>query len=112
MHADGHYGELLHRDVLRLGEQIDAWGAVRNANVLGMRYEKLWDNLDVLSEFVGFQIKMPPQTRRSFSEMNPDIVALARKSYRDVDEREAALPDYFHSLRTDFHIRHELRARV
>ena len=45
-----------------------------------------------------------------FLRLNPDIVSLVRKNYRDVDEREAALPDYFRSLRS--HIRHELRARV
>ena len=97
MHARGGYDELLHTDVLRISEQIDAWSHARNADILGMRYESLWDNVDVLSEFVGFEVKLPARTERSFAEMDTDIVALARHSYRELDLREARLPDYFHS---------------
>lgn len=49
--------ELLQRDVLRIGEQIEAWATVRNANVLGIRYTALWDKIDILNRFVGFQVR-------------------------------------------------------
>jgi hypothetical protein len=101
MHADGAYDELLHRDVLRLGEQIDAWRAVRGAEVLGLRYETLWDHTDVLSEFVGFPVTLPHRKQRGFADMDPETVALARASYEELDVRVSRLPDYFRSSHAD-----------
>jgi hypothetical protein len=97
LHADGPYDELLHRDVLRLGEHIDAWRAVGNADVLGLRYETLWDHARVLSDFVGFPVQLPARKVRSFADMSPHTVALARASYEDLDMRVSRLPDYFFS---------------
>jgi hypothetical protein len=95
MHANGTYGELLQRDVLRLGEQIDAWPALRGANILGMRYAGLWDNLRILSEFSGLSLTLPPWVERNFLDINPAIVAIARENYREQDMKESRLPDYF-----------------
>jgi hypothetical protein len=101
MHANGTYEELLQRDVLRIGEQIEAWPALRNADVLGMRYAALWDNLNVLSEFVGLPVTLPPWVERNFQDINPAIVSIARENYREQDMKEARLPDYFLSLQCD-----------
>jgi hypothetical protein len=97
MHANGAYGELLQRDVLRLGEHIDAWRAVRDADVLGLRYETLWDHVDVVSDFVGFRVTLPRRVVRGFTDMCPETVALARASYEELDMRVSRLPDYFFS---------------
>jgi|GEM_PF-2425102 len=100
MHADGGYRELLHRDVLRIGEQIEAWSAVRNASVLGIRYTALWDKIDVLNGFVGFRVRLPPRIERNFMDINPAIVAIVRENYRELDMKEAGLPDCFLSSQT------------
>jgi hypothetical protein len=98
MHANGDYHELLQRDVLRIGEQIEAWPAAKNANILGMRYATLWANVDILSQFVGFSVNLPPWVERNFLDIDPTIVAIVRENYREPDEKEARLPDYFFSL--------------
>lgn len=95
MHACGPYKEMIQRDVLRIGEQLEAWPAVRNANVLGLRYASLWDNIDKLSEFVGFEVTLPHRIERNFQDIDPAIVAMARENYRQPDILEARLPDYF-----------------
>lgn len=95
MHARGAYNEMLHRDVLRLGERIEAWPAVRNANILGLRYATLWDNLGLLSDFVGFEVGLPARVERNFLDIDPAIVAMARKNYQELDLQESRLPDYF-----------------
>jgi hypothetical protein len=95
MHARGSYNEIIQRDILGIGEQIEAWPAVRNANVLGLRYAALWDNVDKLSEFVGFQVTLPKRIERNFRDINPAIVAMVRENYRELDRLEAYLPDYF-----------------
>jgi hypothetical protein len=101
MHANGDYRELLQRDVLRIGEQLAAWRAVRNLDVLGMRYAALWDNVDILSNFVGFRVPLPSRIERNFLDLNPAIVAIARENYRALDRKEARLPDYFYSLQSE-----------
>lgn len=100
MHANGTYEELLQRDVLRLGEQIEAWPALRDVNILGLRYASLWGNLNVLSEFVGLPITLPPWVERNFDDINPAIVSIARENYREQDRKESLLPDYFLSAAT------------
>jgi hypothetical protein len=100
MHADGSYGELFQRDVLRIGEQIEAWSGVRNANVLGIRYSALWDKIEILNRFVGFDVRLPPWIERNFMDINPAIVAIVRENYRELDMKEADLPDHFLSSRS------------
>lgn len=95
MHAWEPYREIVQRDVLRIGEQIKAWPAARNANVLGLRYGMLWDNIDRLSEFVGFPVILPERRERNFSDINPALVAMVRENYRELDRLEAQLPEYF-----------------
>lgn len=95
MHARGPYSEIIQRDVLRIGEQIEAWSSVRNANVLGLRYAMLWDNVDRLSEFAGFPVILPERRERNFLDINPALVAMVRENYRELDRLEAQLPDYF-----------------
>ncbi len=95
MHARGTYHEIIQRDVLQIGEQIEAWRAVRNANVLGLRYSTLWDNIDRLSEFVGFPVTLPERRERNFLDINPALIAMVRENYREPDRLEAQLPDYF-----------------
>jgi hypothetical protein len=95
MHASGPYKEILQRDVLRIGEQIDAWPTVHSANVLGLRYAALWENVEKLSEFVGFRVSLPERIERKFLDINPAIVAMVRENYRELDHLEAQLPDYF-----------------
>jgi hypothetical protein len=97
MHADGGYDELLQRDVLRLGEQLEAWSAVRNLDVLSMRYSTLWDHAQILNQFVGFNVPLPLKRERNFLDLHPSIIAIARENYAELDRRESLLPDYFFS---------------
>ena len=99
MHANGSYGELIHRDVLRLGEQIDAWCSLRDVDLLALKYESLWENLDLLGNFVGFPVELPPRKERDFSDLPLEIVAAVRNTYRQLDEKVASLPDSFLSTR-------------
>lgn len=95
MHACGPYNEIIQRDVLRIGEQIEAWSVMHSANVMGLRYAALWDNIDKLSKFVGFQVTLPGRIERNFLDINPAIVGMVRENYRELDRLEARLPDSF-----------------
>lgn len=92
MHADGGIDDLLVRDVMRIEEQIDAWRAVRGRRILCLGYDGLWDHVDVLSDFVGFPVVLPPRRDRETNDLDPEIVTLARSSYARLDAKVAALP--------------------
>ena len=86
--------ELGERDVLRFEEQIDGWLGVDHVKVLGLRYEGLWDNVDALSNFVGFPVVLPEkELRRSRQEMDMMTAKRFAATYRQLDEKIAALPD-------------------
>jgi len=94
MHASGGLGEIFERDVLRLEEQIDAWLALRGADVLCLKYDALWEQHAMLSEFVGFDVALPPRTARDVADIDLAIVARVREAYARFDAKVAALPDH------------------
>ena len=96
MHASGSYEDILRRDVLGLEEQIDAWARVPHVAILGMRYETLWQNIGVLNQFLGYDVRLPDRTSRS-SDVSADAQLLARSAYGKLDRKVAELPDYYFS---------------
>lgn len=94
MRANGGFEELGERDVLRFEEQIDGWLGIDHVKVLGLRYEGLWDNVDALSNFVGFPVVLPEKELRR-SRQNLDMMTARRfaATYRQLDEKIATLPD-------------------
>jgi hypothetical protein len=94
MHASGGLDQILQRDVLRIEEQIDAWLALRGADILCLKYDALWARREMLSDFVGFDVALPPQATRGISGLDPDLVARVRDAYARLDTKVAALPDH------------------
>ncbi len=93
LRAVGSFEELGHRDVLRFEEQIDGWTTLTGQDVLALRYDSLWDNVDVLSEFLGFEIKLPEQRPRTLDKyVDPATVAKFRATYEALDRKIMAMP--------------------
>ena len=59
MNAQGTLIELPTRDVLRLEEQIDSWHTPGPQDVLAVKYDALWTNVDAISAFVRFEVRLP-----------------------------------------------------
>ncbi len=89
------YDELLVEDVLGFRDQCLSWMGFEGCPVLCMRYEGLWDNANLLSEFTGLDIRMPKRRARSEKDVSPELVALAEESYGPLDAALARLPDAF-----------------
>ena len=94
MHSSGGLDMIFARDVLRIEEQIDAWLALRGADVLCLKYDALWDRRGILSDFVGFDVALPPRKARDVIDLDPDLVARVRDAYARLDAKVAALPDH------------------
>lgn len=94
MHASGGLDLIFERDVLRIEEQIDAWLALRGADILCLKYEALWEGRAMLGDFVGFDVALPLRTTRGVGDLDPDLVARVRTAYARLDAKVAALPDH------------------
>lgn len=93
--ADGHLEEIPERDVLRFGEQLDAWLACESVPVLALRYEDLWTSgaEAMLTRFVGFQVRLPMRRARGSAGMElGDTGVQLTATYDELDARLAALP--------------------
>jgi hypothetical protein len=94
MHSSGRIDEILDRDVLRIEEQIDAWFALRGADILCLKYDALWERRDMLSDFVGFDVALPARKARDVVDLDADLVARVRDAYARLDAKVDALPDH------------------
>jgi hypothetical protein len=94
MHSRAGLDAILDRDVLRLEEQIDAWLALRDADVLSLKYDALWDRCAMLGDFMGFDVALPVRVERSVTDLDPDLIARVRGAYATLDAKVAALPDH------------------
>jgi hypothetical protein len=57
--------DIYNRDDLGFERKFDTWTVPHGYPVLGLRYERLWENKSILERFLGFPIKMPPKRPRS-----------------------------------------------
>ncbi len=95
LRAIGSFEELGQRDVLRFEEQVDGWTTLTGQDMLALRYDRLWDNVDILSEFLGFDIKLPEQRPRTLEKyVDPATVAKFRATYDALDRKIMAMPSY------------------
>lgn len=93
LRANGPFEDLVRRDVLRFGEQLDGWIGKAGTQRLIIHYDALWDHEATLSDFTGVGISLPPRRPRS-GAMAVDAETRARfaETYAALDERIAALP--------------------
>lgn len=93
--ATGTIKELPKRDVLRFGEQLDAWLGCEAVPVLALRYEDLWvSGADaLLSRFAGYPVSLPARRARASAASDRGVLdAQIAETYAPLDQRIAALP--------------------
>jgi hypothetical protein len=93
MQACGSYEELAKRDVLRYREQIESWTNAANVQVLALKYETLWRNVAVVSNFVGYHVEMPLWRPRAPANLSDELVCQVRQTYAEHDALVDSLPD-------------------
>ncbi|QQM32439.1 hypothetical protein JET14_10000 [Martelella lutilitoris] len=93
--SDDSHESILDFDVLRFEDQMRRWGTYREHPVLCLRYDRLWENQNVISDFCGFPVVLPAKRERVAKSYRPDLVAQAQSTYGQLDEFFGALPDSF-----------------
>jgi len=71
--GEGEFSDLFQKDVLNYENQIKSWLATQESNVLCVAYEDLWENAQVISEFLGFELILPEKRKRSDKDLKLDI---------------------------------------
>lgn len=95
LRAKGAFEDIPDRDVLRFGEQLDAWLSCEIVPVLALRYEDLWTSgaEQKLSRFVGFPVRLPVRRARESTGMElGETSGKLMATYAELDARVAALP--------------------
>jgi hypothetical protein len=95
LRGKGDYETFLKKDSLGLEAQIDRWSEAQGLDVLGLRYETLWDHAREIDDFLGFKVQMP-ENRGSLRKPEPTAIAeQLTQTYAALDRKIAAMPDLF-----------------
>lgn len=88
--------DFLDDDVLDFRRQTEAWRSYSGVNVLCLRYEALWDNIERLRKFTGLDhMFLPARHARRPKTLPAEIEARIERTYRPVDEYLSTLPHVF-----------------
>ena len=60
--------EIIKADALGLENNFDAWRNISSKNVMILNYENIWNRRGEISEFVGYDVKIPKKKERRSSK--------------------------------------------
>jgi len=89
--------DYLTEDTMRLEDMFNDWCKLRTPNVLRVRYETMWENLDKINDFLGIEIELPPKRARTTSRVDypvEDIIKM-EKTYHNLIILINESPDIF-----------------
>lgn len=83
MHANFAEKNMCYKkDVLRLEEQFDKWMQPQTFNLLTVRYETLWDNVNNIQEVIGVKFSLPEyKERQSCSTLSYSAIDSLGRTY-------------------------------
>lgn len=74
--------------------KIDNSLGLENVRLLGLRCEALWENVDTLSEIVGFPVNLPQwRAGQSHKNIDPETKRRYSETYRQLDNKISSLQD-------------------
>ena len=88
--------DLTNEDQLNLEKHFDAWLNEKRFPIAFVRYEKLWDNIDKISSFIGFQVSLPPFRKRVAQEKKDiETINQLKKTYATLYKKLKECEDFF-----------------
>ena len=67
------FGDIFIRDVLKLENMFDSFYKSQTCDIMCLRYETLWENEDKISEFLGFDFKLPGRKTRESKNLRQSL---------------------------------------
>ncbi len=92
LRSNGTFEDLGMKDVLRFSDQINGWTKKTGTRRLIVHYDELWDNVDILSNFLNMRIKLPKKLERKKSNESSEIKKLFSETYKSLDDKISLLP--------------------
>lgn len=85
-----------NEDRLGLEKHLHSWPQKTRLPIALVRYETVWPYQDDISNFLGFDLKLPPYKKRMASnDDNIQIRAKLQKTYMSLSKKLATLEDIF-----------------
>ena len=95
LRGEGDFEAFTRSDTLGLEAQIDRWSTAQGLDVLGLRYETLWEHRGEIEDFLGFKVELPEQRGSKRSADLGSVAAILAETYAPLDRKIAAMPDVF-----------------
>ena len=64
-----NFNLILQKDVLNLEKMFDCFYKKQTCDIICLRYETLWENQNTISEFLGWNLKLPEKKERKSSKI-------------------------------------------
>lgn len=89
--ASGNYSDLFQVDVLNYQGQIKSWMSFKHRNVICIDYDDLWKKNDLLTDFLGFEVKLPERKlrlpKREIKDINYEFFESLRDLKNDLKQK-------------------------
>lgn len=85
---------ILARDALQMGPHLRAWLEQTRVPTLFVRYERMWEEVQAISNFMGFPVTLPPRLARKPHSLNRAQIERLQVIHADTRSLVSALPDY------------------
>lgn len=90
-----NFWEILNTDQLCLEKHIDTWLNEDRFPIAFIKYETMWNHVEDISDFLGFQIKLPPYRARKSKKQKKEIVLKLKQTYEPLLEKVYNLDEFF-----------------
>ena len=88
--------DIINRDDFHYERMFDEWTTTDKFEVLCLRYETLYENIDILETFVGRKLNLPPWKKRqtTYNDVSPEVLNKIKETYAALINKVNKFPDY------------------
>lgn len=98
-HLDVPYhdiSQIIHEDQLKLENHLNIWMEETRFPIAFVRYETMWHHQKEISNYLGFNIELPPfKKRKAKSSVNNEVKKIIEKTYSQLRSTVNELKDFF-----------------
>lgn len=89
------FNDVIRDDIFYLEKHLDSWVNQKEYSVCFVKYEEMWNHQKEISEYLGFEIKLPEFKSRSKKEINFKFQKEIKKSYHTLIEKHKSYENLF-----------------
>jgi hypothetical protein len=91
-----NFENIIQEDQLKLEQHMDTWLDEDRIPIAFIKYEAMWEYQDEISEFLGFNITLPPfRKRKAKRKNNKSLLSRLEKTYTPLRKKLANLGSFY-----------------